>query len=445
MHRARHPNRREGLDEGTVYRPEIKIEYHLQTAEGQDDTYAPYTYDIATALDPKAEKAYSFLSSKEKALEITGRFRKHQEYPCWYDPADPNIVVLVRGYAWWHWLVFLVPASFLLIGGGGLIYAVLHWGKSAEHSAAIAQRAKHRDLFGGNGRGERLFPHIPDGADITNSPGTRLKFRLPIGTSPGWALFGALLACLVWNGIVAVFAAIAVSGHLDGNPDWFLTMFLVPFLAVGVFLLVLFVRQIVIATGIGPTLVEISDHPLLPGGQYRLFLSQSGRLRMSSLAVGLVCEEGHLPPGNRHPHRDAAGLPAGIVPPRGVRDPARRAVRDGVRLRRARPAMHSFRAGHNEIRWKLVVEGAAAGWPEFRRTFSVVIRPAEGGPPHERAPGDDPLRRQRADLPAGRDALRRVPLRVAPGRGRSRRSRSRCSGTPKARGTKTWRCMTSGG
>lgn len=371
-------------DEGTVYRPEIKIEYRIQTAENQDDNYVAWTYNIATALDSDAQNAYSFLPGKEEAAAIADRFHKQQQYPCWYDPADPKIVVLERGYAWWLWLVFLVPASFLLIGGGGLVYAVLHWGKSAEHSAAIAQRARHRDLFGGNGRGERMFPHIPDGADITSSPGTRLQFRLPIGTSPGWALFGTMLACTVWNGIVVVFAAVAVSGHLDGRPDWFLTMFLIPFLAVGVFLLVLFVRQILIATGIGPTLVEISDHPLLPGGQYRLFLSQSGRLKMSSLAVGLICEE-------------SATYRQGTDARTETRSVFRQELfrREGFEIRHGvpfetecafavpDPVMHSFRANHNEIRWKVVVEGAAAGWPEFRRTFSVIIRPAEESPPHE--------------------------------------------------------------
>lgn len=361
-------------DDGTVYRPEIKIEFSIQTAG-----YVPWTYDIGTALDPDGTKGYSFLPSKEQALEITSRFHKQQEYPCWYDPTDPNIAVLERGYAWWLWLVFLVPASFLLIGGGGLIYAVLHWGKSAEHSAAMAQRARHRDLFGGNGRAEQLFPYIPDGVDITSSPGTRLKFRLPIGTSPGWALFGSMLACVVWNGIVVVLATMAVSGHVEGRPDWFLTMFLVPFFAVGVFLLVLFVRQIMMTTGIGPTLIEISDHPLVPGQQYRLFLSQSGRLKMGNLAVSLICEE----LATYRQGTDARTETRQVYQQELFRRDAFE-IQHGVPFETEcefavpAPVMHSFRANHNEIRWKIVVQAVAAGWPEFRRTFSVIIRPAEG-------------------------------------------------------------------
>ena len=44
-----------------------------------------------------------------------------------------------------------------------------------------------------------------------------------------------------------------------------MTLFIVPFLAVGVALVVVFARLLRHAAGIGPTLVEISDHPLLPG------------------------------------------------------------------------------------------------------------------------------------------------------------------------------------
>ncbi|NJO14086.1 MAG: hypothetical protein HC870_02780, partial [Rhizobiales bacterium] len=50
-------------------------------------------------------------------------------------------------------------------------------------------------------------------------------------------------------------------------------------------------KQFLIATGIGPTLVEISDYPFYPGRVYRLFLSQGGRLTINSLEVLLVCDE----------------------------------------------------------------------------------------------------------------------------------------------------------
>ena len=146
--------------------------------------------------------------------------------PCWYDPLDPERVVLVRGYSWWIYLVATVPVIFIFVGAGGIIYTLLHWGKSAEHRAAITQRVQDRDLLGGNGRGENEYPNVPERQDITSSPGTKLRYRLPIETSPGWALIGTLLACLFWNGIVGTMVFFAVRSHLAGKPEWLLIVLL---------------------------------------------------------------------------------------------------------------------------------------------------------------------------------------------------------------------------
>jgi hypothetical protein len=39
-------------------------------------------------------------------------------------------------------------------------------------------------------------------------------------------------------------------------------------------------------------------------------------------------------------------------------------------------AMHSFKSDHNEINWLLVVEGDVARWPDYKRRFPVIVRPA---------------------------------------------------------------------
>ena len=41
-------------------------------------------------------------------------------------------------------------------------------------------------------------------------------------------------------------------------------------------------------------------------------------------------------------------------------------------------AMHSFKADHNEIGWLLTVEGDASKWPRYKRSFPVIVRPADG-------------------------------------------------------------------
>ncbi len=349
-------------DEGTRYRPEIKIRYQI---DGQ--TYVRWTYDISMSYSSGRSDKQAILS------QFTVDEKNPKEYRCWYDPADPSVAVLVRGYTWWIWLVFIVPVSFIVISGGGFVYSVLHWGKSAERCAAMTRR----DLFNTNNEPQRKFPNIPDCADITNSPGTRLKFRLPIASSPAWILFGVLMACLLWNGIVSVFVVFAVGGYLKGNPDWFLTLFIIPFVLVGIGLIAFFIRQLLVTTGIGPTLVEISDHPLYPRDRCRLFVTQSGQLMMNSIQVLLVCEE-------------EATYRQGTNTRTETRDVYRQEIlrREAFEVHRGLPfeaecelgipagAMHSFKADHNEINWKVVVKGDVAGWPDYKRSFPVIIQPA---------------------------------------------------------------------
>ena len=109
-------------------------------------------------------------------------------------------------------------------------------------------------------------------------------------------------------------------------------------------------------------------------------------------------------------------------------------------------AMHSFKADHNEINWMLVVEGDVAGWPDYKRSFPVIVRPANGE--HRpmsaeptvviRLDGDGPVYRPGETL-SGQYWIESLDA------GQIRPSRSPCSGTPKARATRTWPSTSSGG
>jgi hypothetical protein len=354
-------------ENGMLFRPEVRIDY---TVDGV--THSQSTFDIH----------HTARSTREEAQADVDRFSdftedKKNTYPCWYDPDDPDTVVLVRGYQWWIWPALLIPGSFVVIGIGGLVYAALHWGKSAERRAAAVRSVPAAELFDLPATVDPKFPYIPDGSEITSSPGTRLAYRLPLTQSPGWTLFGLLAACIAWNGLVSVFVVMAVGSFFAGTPDWLMTLFIARFLAVGVALVVVFARLLRQTAGIGPTLVEISDHPLLPGRGYRLFFSQSGNLTLKTIEVSLACEE-------------EAVFRQGTNARTESREVYRRPLHEivGATIRPGEPleaecdlpippeAMHSFRANHNQVQWKLTVRGEIVGWPGFQRSFPVVVRPA---------------------------------------------------------------------
>ncbi len=355
--------------EHRLYRPEVKIRY---TVDGRSRT--AWTYDVATATNA----ANSYSGERDQAVAALGRFVRGEEYRCWYDPTQPEIVVLVRGYRSWVWAVLALPILFMLIGAGGLLYSLLYWYTSAERRAILARAAAGHELLGGNGHSAQEYPTVPEGSDMVNSPGTKLRYRLPIATSPGWALFGTLLACLGWNGIVGVFLAVAINGHLAGEPDWGMTIFLAPFVLVGLFLVAALVRQLLLTTGVGPTRVELSDHPLHPGSRYEVFISQSGRLPLDSLELELRCEE-------QATYREGTNTRTEM---RGVYS-ERLYCGEGLKVQRSTPfqatcelvvppgAMHSFKSEHNSVTWRLVVQGRVGGWPNYRRDYPVIVFPVE--------------------------------------------------------------------
>ncbi len=357
--------------DGVRYRPDITIQY---TVSGQD--YHTTTFNV---------QRDSF-GTRETAEAKAAPFEVGHEYPCWYDPIDPSRAVLVRGYSFFLYLVLLVPLSFIVTGSGGLIYTITHWGTSAERRAALARQAAGRDLFESNGAAQPKYPAVPGDANLTNSPGTTLTYRLPLAVAQGWALFLAVSACLLWNGLTAIFVVMAIQRHLQGDPEWLLTLFVMPLVLIGLGLVYYSLRQLLVTTGVGATRIEISHHPLRPGERYEILVGQAGRFSINSLEVLLACDETVT-------YRQGTD----------TRTERRRVFtnqvfrRDGFEIQPGMPfetrspleipaaAMHSFKTLHNEIRWKLVVRGDVAGWPDFEREFQVVVYPQAAAQPAVRS------------------------------------------------------------
>jgi hypothetical protein len=346
------------------YLPEIRIRYQVGDREHQDTTY-----EVTRIYDGNLEKVQAILD----------QFEIGKQYPCWYDPINPDTAVLVLGYSGWLYLLLLIPLSFMTIGGGGLIYTLMHRNASTERRAIMAQRAAELDLFEVN-EPDRSYPTVPPDANLTNSPGTTLAYRLPIATTAGWTLFAALAACLLWNGIVSIFVVMAARGFARGQPDWMLTAFITPFVIIGVGLIGYLLRQVLIATGVGPTRIEISEHPLTPGQHYELFLSQAGRFTMKSLEVWLACDE----KASYHQGTDTRTETRRVFQERYF-------LREGIEIHQGLPfesrcqiqvplgAMHSFHANHNEVNWKLIVKGDVVGRRPYQRVFQIVVNPTING------------------------------------------------------------------
>lgn len=357
----------------TLWRPTVRVRY--ATDDGPREAWA-------RTSRPEA------VSDRAAAAERLEAWQLGSEVPGWYDPADPDVVVLERGYNWWMWLLaLLLPGALLAFGGAGLARAIRRWGRSEE---AIAARAGGRRLLAGTPPIEASgHPAVPACDDLVNSPGTVLRYRLPIESPENWTLLGLGLFAVLWNAVLVVLAVNAGFDLAGGRVDRLLAALLVPFLAIGIAGVTLFVRGLFLAAAIGTTQLEISDHPLRPGGRYEVLLAQGGSGPLQELELALELEEQATFRQGTDARSERAVVWRQVVASRQdvELDPVSRFEMQASVCVPA-DAMHSFVSEHNAVRWRLTVRGTPARWPAFLRMFPVVVYPqtATDGIPSRHAP-----------------------------------------------------------
>ncbi|HEX9945088.1 MAG TPA: DUF3592 domain-containing protein [Thermoanaerobaculia bacterium] len=329
--------------DSTTYRPEIVYTY---SAGGR--TYRSDRYDF-----------FGVWSSGRKGKEeIVARYPPGARVTCWFDPANPEEAVLSRELGLLH-LLGLLPLIFVFVGLGGLVWTV-RAGRRARALAAAPVAAGSASPFG-----------------VAPPPGAGLgPLELRSTLSPLGKLLGLGFAAVFWNGIVSVFVWQAVAAWKSGQPDGCLTVFLIPFVLIGIGLVYGVFRQLLVLFNPRPYLT-LSPGILAPGEstylQWRLEGS-SGRVRRLRIVLE-GREEARYRRGTdtctdretfasvsvldtTQPFEIATGstgfsVPAGTMP--------------------------SFSAENNKVVWSLKVQCEIPGWPDSEEEYEVLVRPAGAG------------------------------------------------------------------
>lgn len=280
-------------------------------------------------------------------------------------------------YGWWPWLAVLIPLALVGYGVTGLILMLWENVASTERRAAVVQKATGWELPGVQTRPAGFaLANIPAFDVVTDSPGVRLAYRLPIDAASGWVSVTMAAVCLIWNTLVAVFVVRFVYSAEQTN--WLLVWLMVPFVLAGLWTLVALARQLLLSVAVGTTRLEISQHPLVPGGSYRGFVSQSGRLNVRWFQVQLICEEQAVYQQGTDTRREICPVYRSTAFSRRKFDIApHRAFEAEFDFTVPPSAMHSFAAPHNAIVWTLAVRGRMARWGDFERRFYVYVYPSQ--------------------------------------------------------------------
>jgi len=283
------------------------------------------------------------------------------------------------------WIFGTLSAVAVITGVVGLLIRLSRVGASNERRSVIAGRAASIELVSPSSDDVPRLPSVPQGRLLTDSPGERLTYRLAASNPSQGRVLGPASLALLWNSVWLVLLAVSISGFWSGNPRFILTGLLVPFAGIGVWSFRYFLRQVRQYAGVGLTIVEINDHPLVPGEEFRVFVSQMGRLRLKRLKVELTCEEetffsqGTDVRVERHP-----AFTELLCQESSVRVDPQAPWEQQLVFTLPANAMHSFAGSHNAIRWKIVVTGESRPWPSFCRNFPVVVHPK--GQPLRRSP-----------------------------------------------------------
>jgi hypothetical protein len=206
------------------------------------------------------------------------------------------------------------------------------------------------------------MPAVPE---VPTAPGLVLSHRLERADMTPACQFGcAVFAALFWNGIVSIFLwRLIADWNKMGGFKWFNAAFLVPFVLVGIVLILAVLGSALkwfVSSLIGRIEVEVSTHPLVPSGSSRIHVAQRGPVPLKRVELRLICTE-------------AATYIAGTSTATATKEVVRHLIADpdenptgGLPLEIdftvPADAMHSFEASNNKIIWTLRVTARFFGF-----------------------------------------------------------------------------------
>jgi hypothetical protein len=274
---------------------------------------------------------------------------------------------------WSFWFVVTVLGALVLIGGVGLAYTLLRTGASLERRAALAQEAASLAVPPAEVEPPAAppLPTVPLDDDLRDSPGIALAYRLPISEQPGWRVFPFLLFCLLWN----LATGVLVASYFAGPASPLFTGVVLGFVAIGLGSIYYLVAEIRQAAQLGPTVVEISDHPLHPGRRYEIYVSQTGRQKLSRLDVLLICEEEATFTHGTDVRTEARRVQELLIAGQANVELAPGRTFEASGWCEPPAGMHSFQSDHNAVQWRILVRGLAVEGENWERYFPVVVHP----------------------------------------------------------------------
>jgi hypothetical protein len=329
-------------DDGTTYSIYILYRY-----EFNGRTYKCDRYDFVGGSS----------SGYRGKARVAAEYEANPDSVCYVNPQNPAEATLKRG---WHakLLFALFPLPFILVGVGGIVFALR--GKSGEKGPRV----------------RAWMPKTPTSEPQDVSvlrPGGGGTAVLRPKHSPATKLAGAIFIAAFLNGIVSIFVFSVISDLRGGEFDLFKTLFLLPFVAIGLGLVALVVYQVMAMFNPRPTL-ERSTTTIPLGGVAELRWSFTGQAqRINEFTVTLRGTEHATYRRGTNTYTDKNVFHEMEL----YKTSITTEIGSGqVGLIVPSDTMHSFEADNNKIIWNLEIHGDIKKWPDVKESFKVSVVPA---------------------------------------------------------------------
>ncbi|BDS06823.1 hypothetical protein NT6N_18630 [Oceaniferula spumae] len=343
-------------DDGTTYSVDIFYRYEFDGREYKSNT---------TGL---MSGSSSGRSSKQEKVK---NHPPGKEIVCYVNPDKPWQALLERDLGWWA-LFALFPLPFIAIGVGGLWWMLRKRNKSNKTSkydnplgrrtSQLRHSADKKDIYHGS--------HKPTKASVDFAPrGNRIK-----------SFIGVFIFAVFWNGITSIFVAIAAGSWLRDDPEWFLTIFIIPFVLIGLCALLFSVYQFFALFGPAPTItLKPSAIPFDKEATVSWKLL-SGANRINHFAVYLIGEEeAKYQRGTDTKTATETFHEQALIE---TQDP-RKMKRGSATIDLSEittPIMPSWKSSNNKIKWSILVHGKISFWPDINDRYEIEVHPLDVTP-----------------------------------------------------------------
>jgi len=349
-----------------LYRPEIHISYTFRGAQ-----YEIWTYD-QTTLSPN--QPLGFGSDKKSVVAIVDSYSAGHYAYCWVKVSEPSYAILSRPPQVWGWFFLLLMLLIAGAGFAGLWLTITQKRFSREH--LVGKQSLGLPYFGASQK-RQPFPTIPDPASINDSPGMHLAYRLPISQISVIRIIGLGLLCVFWNVVSWTVLFSVFLGNAEHPSSLVSRVFAVLVFLLGLGVIVWVINLTMTAFGVGATLLELSDHPVIPGRSYRLYLMQLGTFRIRDFTVVVVCEEiARFRQGTDTITTHKEVFRKTLFQKTDFDTQPDTPLVEELRFSLPYGAMHSLNTEYNEIRWKISVQADILHWPKLNRDCPIIVRPS---------------------------------------------------------------------